>query len=62
MNVVEYMVEPSAEIESERLLELFGSELKSLEWRNPRSGEDLEEVGNCMISEESSYVSQRVRW
>ena len=27
------------------LLELFGSELKSLERREPQSGEDLEKVG-----------------
>ena len=30
------------------LLELLGSELKSLEWRKPQSGENLNEVENNM--------------
>ena len=36
----------SAEIEGELLLELLGSELKSLERMKPQSRKDLEEVGN----------------
>ena len=36
------------EIEGELLLELLGSELKSLEWGKSQSGEHLDEFGNNM--------------
>jgi len=39
---------PLAEIIGEMLLEMFSSEMMSLEWRKPRSRDDLEEVGNSI--------------
>ena len=41
-------VQLSAEVRGDLLLELLGSELKSLEWKKPWSGEGLEEVGYNM--------------
>ena len=49
MNVEEgKTAQMSMEIRGNLLLELLGSELKTSEWREPQSGEDLEEVGYSM--------------
>jgi len=41
-------------------MELFGSELNSLERREPHSGEDLEEIGIAWTLEGSSDIFWRV--
>jgi len=49
MSVEDYKVTSlSAEIMGDILLELLGSEMKSLERIKLKSGDDLEEVGNIM--------------
>ena len=48
------------EIKGDMLVDVLGSELKSSERREPRSGEDLEEVGYNMDFGGGSDVSRRV--
>ena len=51
----------SPEIRGDLLMEMLGLELKSSERREPRNGDDFEEVGYSTDFGESSNVSRRVR-
>jgi len=54
------VVQQSAEIRGDVLLELLALGLKSSEWNEPRSGKDLEEVGYNIDFRGVSDASQRV--